>query len=149
MFITVSSDYIYLLAMLKTTPLIVTVGLSLTIPLAVIGDWAILDILASPQTIFGATLVVGSFLLLGMEGSDEVADDATLSPDDEDYDYPYEPIPPEPQPISPALNSKERGRSSSDIKALGASRSIVAVIEEERSPSSSAVRHIGPSSGAA
>ncbi|CAE6471564.1 unnamed protein product [Rhizoctonia solani] len=34
MFITLSSDYIYVLAMLKTTPLVVTIGLSLTIPLA-------------------------------------------------------------------------------------------------------------------
>ncbi|KAJ7619142.1 hypothetical protein DFH06DRAFT_1235447 [Mycena polygramma] len=39
MVITLSSDYLYVLAMLKTTPLVVTVGLSLTIPLAVIGDF--------------------------------------------------------------------------------------------------------------
>ena len=35
MLITFSSDYIYVIAMLKTTPLVVTVGISLTIPLAV------------------------------------------------------------------------------------------------------------------
>ncbi|KAG8219904.1 ribosome biogenesis protein SLX9-domain-containing protein [Butyriboletus roseoflavus] len=39
MFITLLSDYIYVIAMLKTTPLVVTVGLSLTIPLAVVGDY--------------------------------------------------------------------------------------------------------------
>lgn len=38
MVITLLSDYIYVLAMLKTTPVTVTVGLSLTIPLAVVGD---------------------------------------------------------------------------------------------------------------
>ncbi|KDQ30683.1 hypothetical protein PLEOSDRAFT_1074969 [Pleurotus ostreatus PC15] len=55
MFITWSSDYIYVLAMLKTTPLVVTVGLSLTIPLAVVGDF----FLAKPtkgQVIVGAIL---------------------------------------------------------------------------------------------
>ncbi len=36
MAITLSSDYIYVIAMLKTTPLVVTVGLSLTMPLAVL-----------------------------------------------------------------------------------------------------------------
>ncbi|EMD42193.1 hypothetical protein CERSUDRAFT_147823 [Gelatoporia subvermispora B] len=37
--ITLSSDYIYVIAMLKTTPLVVTIGLSLTMPLAVLGDF--------------------------------------------------------------------------------------------------------------
>ena len=41
MAITLSSDYIYVLAMLKTTPLVVTIGLSLTMPLAVLGDIAL------------------------------------------------------------------------------------------------------------
>lgn len=72
MFITLSSDYIYLLAMLKTTPLIVTVGLALTIPLAVIGDYLFLNLGATPQSILGAVLVVTSFLALGLEGSQEV-----------------------------------------------------------------------------
>ena len=38
MAITISTDYLCALAMLKTTPLIVTVGLSLTIPFAVVVD---------------------------------------------------------------------------------------------------------------
>ncbi|OWZ66383.1 hypothetical protein AYX14_05974 [Cryptococcus neoformans] len=37
--ITLSSDYLYVLAMLKTTPTLVTVGLSLTIPLAMLGEF--------------------------------------------------------------------------------------------------------------
>ncbi|KXN89921.1 hypothetical protein AN958_04925 [Leucoagaricus sp. SymC.cos] len=55
MVILVLSDYLYVLAMLKTTPLLVTVGISLTIPVAVLGDF----ILNSPtrgQVLAGASL---------------------------------------------------------------------------------------------
>ncbi|KAI9621341.1 hypothetical protein H4Q26_015840 [Puccinia striiformis f. sp. tritici PST-130] len=49
------SDYIYMLAMLKTSPLVVTLGISLTLPVAVIGD------------IFkGAGLVLSSFVILSL-----------------------------------------------------------------------------------
>lgn len=64
MFITWSSDYLYVLAMLKTTPVVVTIGLSLTIPLAVIGD-KLLNVPTSGQAITGASLVVLSFTILG------------------------------------------------------------------------------------
>ena len=66
MFITLSSDYIYVLAMLKTTPLLVTIGLSLTIPLAIVGDY-FLKIPTAPKAIVGAILVIGSFILVGVE----------------------------------------------------------------------------------
>ncbi|KDQ63625.1 hypothetical protein JAAARDRAFT_53817 [Jaapia argillacea MUCL 33604] len=69
MAITWSSDYIYVLAMLKTTPLVVTVGLSLTIPLAVVGDF----LLSKPvkgQVILGAVLVIASFVAIGVDDSD-------------------------------------------------------------------------------
>ncbi|KAJ7169992.1 hypothetical protein C8R46DRAFT_895889 [Mycena filopes] len=65
MAITLSSDYLYVLAMLKTTPLVVTVGLSLTIPLAVIGDF-ILGRFTRGQVIFGALLVLLSFVVVGI-----------------------------------------------------------------------------------
>ena len=68
--ITLSSDYIYVLAMLKTTPLVVTIGLSLTIPVAVIGDF----ILHKPvkfQVILGALIVLLSFIAVGLENSKE------------------------------------------------------------------------------
>lgn len=74
MCITLLSDYIYVLAMLKTTPLLVTVGLSLTIPLAIFGDY----ILAKPaafQALFGALLVLGAFVLVGMDKSRNVSQD--------------------------------------------------------------------------
>ncbi|KAI0756678.1 hypothetical protein C8Q80DRAFT_1091943 [Daedaleopsis nitida] len=68
MAITWSSDYIYVIAMLKTTPLVVTVGLSLTMPLAVLGDF-LLGRPAKAQVVFGALIVVSSFLALGFADS--------------------------------------------------------------------------------
>lgn len=65
MFITLSSDFIYVIAMLKTTPLVVTIGLSLTMPLAVIGDF----LLKRPvkfQVISGAAVVLLSFVAIGV-----------------------------------------------------------------------------------
>ena len=72
MFITLSSDYIYVLAMLKTTPLLVTIGLSLTIPLAIIGDY-FLKKPAAPLAVLGALLVLGAFVVIGIENGKEAA----------------------------------------------------------------------------
>ncbi|KAG9126079.1 hypothetical protein FRC07_005004 [Ceratobasidium sp. 392] len=69
MFITLSSDFIYVLAMLKTTPLVVTIGLSLTIPLAVGGD-LFLGKSTSAQSLIGATLVLIAFIVVGLEDRD-------------------------------------------------------------------------------
>lgn len=66
MAITVSSDYFYAVAMLKTTPLVVTVGLSLTIPIAVLGDF-IRNRPTHSIVIGGALLVALSFVALGLE----------------------------------------------------------------------------------
>ncbi|KAG6911878.1 hypothetical protein DXG01_000125 [Tephrocybe rancida] len=66
MFFTLSSDYIYLIAMLKTTPLVVTVGLSLTIPLAVIGD-LLLGRAVKGMVFLGALLVIFSFVMVGLD----------------------------------------------------------------------------------
>ncbi|KAF9229409.1 hypothetical protein BS17DRAFT_771414 [Gyrodon lividus] len=68
MFITLSSDYLYVIAMLKTTPLVATIGLSLTIPLAVMGDY----FLSKPtafQVLLGATFVTAGFVVVGVENS--------------------------------------------------------------------------------
>ncbi|KAF8608821.1 hypothetical protein BDV93DRAFT_486165 [Ceratobasidium sp. AG-I] len=84
MFITLSSDYIYVLAMLKTTPLVVTVGLSLTIPLAVGGD-LLLGSSTSAQALIGATFVLLAFIVVGLEDRDEAtipSDNAPLSPEE-------------------------------------------------------------------
>ena len=68
--ITLSSDYLYVLAMLKTTPLVVTVGLSLTIPFAVVGDF-IRGRPSSTKIIIGALLVLVSFIAIGVDNRDE------------------------------------------------------------------------------
>lgn len=68
MFITWSSDYLYVLAMLKTTPLVVTIGLSLTIPFAVMGDF-VLGNLVHLQVILGAVLVFIGFVVVGTDHS--------------------------------------------------------------------------------
>lgn len=77
MAITLSSDYLYVLAMLKTTPLVVTVGLSLTIPLAVLGDF-IRGKDTHAQVIFGAALVLISFIALGLGNGSETEDNRRL-----------------------------------------------------------------------
>lgn len=81
MAITLSSDYLYVLSMLKTTPLVVTIGLSLTIPFALLGD-GIKSIISpesatnlSPQSLIGAALVIAGFGLMGVEGLGAVEED--------------------------------------------------------------------------
>jgi len=69
MLITLSSDYMYVLAMLKTRPLVVTVGISLTIPFALIGD-AFLAIRPEVQAVLGACLVLASFVAVGIGGNE-------------------------------------------------------------------------------
>lgn len=54
--------------MLKTTPLVVTIGLSLTMPLAVLGDIG-LQHPVKGQVLLGAALVLVSFVVIGLEGS--------------------------------------------------------------------------------
>jgi len=76
MVITWSSDYLYVLAMLKTTPLVVTVGLSLTIPFAVFGDF-MKGRTSEFQVVFGAILVVVSFIALGFAENRDVPEEAT------------------------------------------------------------------------
>jgi hypothetical protein len=66
--ISLTSNFIYVIAMLKTTPLIVTIGLSLTIPLSVIGDF-LLDTPVNGQVMVGAALVVFSFVVVGIDNA--------------------------------------------------------------------------------
>jgi len=68
MFITFTSDYFYVLSMLKTTPLVVTIGLTLTIPLAVLGD-LLLGRSTHAQVLIGASLVVIGFVMVGLDDS--------------------------------------------------------------------------------
>jgi solute carrier family 35, member F5 len=65
MLVTFLSDFLYVKAMLKTTPLVVTVGLSMTIPLAVLGDLGIGRGIR-PQALVGALLVLVAFISVGI-----------------------------------------------------------------------------------
>ena len=70
MAITVSADYLCAFAMLKTTPLVFTVGLSLTIPFAVVAEfWRKTAVHAA--VIAGAIVVIGSFVVIGLDNSRE------------------------------------------------------------------------------
>ena len=83
MAITLSSDYFYVLAMLKTSPLVVTIGLSLTIPEAVVGDF-LRHRPTHGEVIAGAVLVLLSFVAVGLENSKEQAEDTPTTLDDLD-----------------------------------------------------------------
>lgn len=59
---TALSDLLWLLAVLLTTPLIVTVGLSLTIPLAILGDSLLKSTQPTPLHLIGGAMVVLGFV---------------------------------------------------------------------------------------
>ena len=87
MVLALSSDYIYVRAMLKTTPLVVTVGLSLTIPLAIAGDFFLKKPVPG-QVVLGAVIVLLSFIAIGAEdaGRSTTPDEgSTSSAEVEDY----------------------------------------------------------------
>ena len=77
MAITLSSDYVYVIAMLKTTPLVVTIGLSLTMPLAVLGDIG-LQHPVKGQVVLGAALVLVSFVVIGLDSKSPPEKDEML-----------------------------------------------------------------------
>ena len=66
--ITLSSDFLYLVATLKTTPLVVTVGLSLTIPFSIVGD-TMPGHTIHMQVILGGMLIMASFVAVGLDSS--------------------------------------------------------------------------------
>lgn len=66
-FITFISDFCWCKAVLLTSPLTVTVGLSLTIPLAMVGDWIIKGFDVNGWYLFGATIVTIGFLVINKD----------------------------------------------------------------------------------
>lgn len=66
MAITVISDMAYLIAMLKSSPLVATVGLSLTIPLAIAGDTLRGSHSGGSQAYLGSAIVLSSFVAIGL-----------------------------------------------------------------------------------
>ena len=75
MAITFISDYLWILAMLMTSPLIVTMGLSLTIPLALLGDFVFKAQLKGWFYWFGAVLVLTGFSIVNIQRDEEHDDD--------------------------------------------------------------------------
>lgn len=75
------SDIAWAYAMLLTTPLVVTVGLSLTIPLSLVGQIVLQSQYASPLYWVGATIVFLSFLVVNHESKTE--ETAVIAPVEE------------------------------------------------------------------
>jgi solute carrier family 35 protein F5 len=74
MAITVSADYLCIFAMLKTSPLVYTVGLSLAIPFAVVTEfWRKTTVHAT--VIVGAIVVAASFVIIGLDNSRKLPDE--------------------------------------------------------------------------
>jgi solute carrier family 35, member F5 len=65
------SDYCWAYAMLLTTPLVVTVGLSLTIPLSLIGQIVLKAQYSTVLYWAGAFIVLVSFLFVNSESHEE------------------------------------------------------------------------------
>jgi solute carrier family 35, member F5 len=70
MAITFISDYLWILAMLMTSPLIVTMGLSLSIPLALLGDFVFKGQLKGLIYWLGAILVLIGFSVVNLKKDD-------------------------------------------------------------------------------
>ncbi|ORZ22303.1 hypothetical protein BCR42DRAFT_368080 [Absidia repens] len=68
------SDYLWLLATLLTSPLVVTLGVTLTVPLALIGDIILKHIFPGVQYIAGACLVVAGFLVVNISSLHDQAE---------------------------------------------------------------------------
>ncbi|CUM67309.1 uncharacterized protein PRCAT00005002001 [Priceomyces carsonii] len=65
--LTFISDFCWCNAVLLTSPLTVTVGLSLTIPLAMIGDWVLQGFAINLLYLFGAIIVTIGFLIINRD----------------------------------------------------------------------------------
>jgi solute carrier family 35, member F5 len=74
MLITFVSDYLWILAMLMTSPLIVTMGLSLSIPLALFGDFLFKGQVKGLYYWLGAILVLVGFSIVNVRREDNHPD---------------------------------------------------------------------------
>uniref|UniRef100_A0A060SYQ8 ARAD1A13882p n=1 Tax=Blastobotrys adeninivorans TaxID=409370 RepID=A0A060SYQ8_BLAAD len=79
---TLVADFLWVLAMLMTTPLVVTVGLAGSIPLSMLGDMIINARVGSLLYFAGAALVCWSFVVINRQEQDEsdTTADATYEP---------------------------------------------------------------------
>lgn len=74
--ITFISDFCWAKAMLLTSPLTVTVGLSITIPVAMFGDLVFKHKSMSTIYVLGAVLILGSFFIISKSSEEEHLDRA-------------------------------------------------------------------------
>lgn len=74
--ITFISDFCWAKAMLLTSPLTVTVGLSITIPVAMLGDFIFRHKTMSLVYLIGASLILGSFFIISRSSEEEHLDKA-------------------------------------------------------------------------
>ncbi|ORZ15350.1 hypothetical protein BCR42DRAFT_416916 [Absidia repens] len=91
------SDYLWLLAMLMTSPLVVTLGISLTIPLALFGDIVFKHFVPQTQYAIGALLVVIGFVTVNLAALREGNQNENGN-DDQQQQQPL--IPDQPIPVS-------------------------------------------------
>ncbi|KSA00098.1 uncharacterized protein AC631_04140 [Debaryomyces fabryi] len=69
--ITFISDFCWCKAVLLTSPLTVTVGLSMTIPLAMVGDWVLKGFSVNWWYLFGAFIVTVGFLIINKDEKED------------------------------------------------------------------------------
>ncbi|AJS85425.1 hypothetical protein H800_YJM1342M00116 [Saccharomyces cerevisiae YJM1342] len=86
--ITFVSDFCWAKAMLLTSPLTVTVGLSITIPLAMFGDVIFKHKTMSALYLFGATLILGSFFIINKSSEEEHFENSTTASNYESVEVP-------------------------------------------------------------
>lgn len=86
--ITFVSDYLWVLAMLMTSPLVVTVGISMSIPLALVGDHFLYSHRANFVFLLGATLVFASFIAINISYDSDTRKESAVGalPDNEEID---------------------------------------------------------------
>lgn len=63
---TVIADYFWARAVLLTSPTVATIGMSITIPIALVTDYFVDGIAAEGVSVFGAVLVVIGFILVNL-----------------------------------------------------------------------------------
>lgn len=75
---TVIADYFWARAVLLTSPTVATIGMSITIPIALVTDYLVDHIVPTGISVFGALLVVVGFVLVNLT-NEQVAHAASVT----------------------------------------------------------------------
>ncbi|KDO20525.1 hypothetical protein SPRG_14284 [Saprolegnia parasitica CBS 223.65] len=76
LFDNVLSDYLWALAMLFTTPTVATIGLSLTVPFAIVSDFLFHSVSPTLVTVLASIFVIAGFVLINVTSEKAEADKA-------------------------------------------------------------------------